>query len=354
MVTIYDAYAEDGDYTYQNASMGAGITAYVSGTSITNYNGGGFRPAYARCGVGMFNNISQPISPVIVRMIPGGPVTSAWFSVRVWCNNAASAESVTPTWGLLDAAGVLRIGMMSTGSNGSAGPFAVFTQNAAGAQTTLFMTTSGFSPSPIAPDKLDVYVNYAAAGSIAFYINGTSVGSFTGNLLTDSATAIAGIQHGPYNNAEFYCQTIYSEGIVADSDTRLLSLQTFYPTGPGTEDQMTGAYTNVDGVTVDDTKYDTTTTSGATQRYAMSTGSNTSGEILALVTALRATQGGGSLGHCALAQLLNGSSQTSAPQPLPAVFGGVQFKQTVNPATGAPFTFTTLTNNYEMGYEALT
>jgi len=350
MTTIYDAYGEDGDFTYLNGGVGAGII--VTGT------GPSFRSAYARCSIQVLNagSVTTIAAEVAARRIwPSGPRSTFWTGCRLWLDSQAAYQ--TPVlWGLTDVNGVLRLALVSTnGNNFAAGPYAFYKIDAAGNQTLLLTTSSGFSASPAIPDKFDASVSYSTSGSVRLFINGNLVGSYSGDVTTDGLAALAGTYHGTYGTSGSGTRiAAWSELVVSDTDTRNVSVSTSVATGSGTLDQWTGTASNVNALAVNDAIYDTTTTAGAKQLYTQGTIAVGSDTILATVSSIRATQGTGSLAHVALVQSIAGTQYASASAALPAVFGPVQFIQPTNPATGAAWLASDLNaSNYQAGYEAL-
>ena len=134
-----------------------------------------------------------------------------------------------------------------------------------------------------------------------------------------------------------------------------MSVSTIAGRAAGTLDQWTGAVTNVNEITVSDANFDTTTTSGAVQRYLMGTMGSSSYVVLAKVTNLRATLGSGSLAHLTLEELLSGASYETGPVQFPTAFGKAQFIQPVNPHTGVAWTIADINDtSRETGYKATT
>jgi len=338
---IYDCYGEDGDFAYINGFVGSGVLIQTSG----NY----FRSGYARCGVSFSGTSANCYGQ---RLWLSGPQTTAWCSFRVWNSNATSSNPYI-FLDLVDTSGLPRIRILNTSGNGVNGPYTVYTVNSSGTINELGTTSGGFTPSPTVPDKLDINFNYSMSGSLTIYINSSQVFSYTGNITTNSISELAGVNHGVLagNSSS---QTAWSECIVSSTDTRNLSVITCAARSAGTLDQWTGAYANVNEISVNDGTFDTTTTSGNVQRYKMS-GITGDFNIYGVVTNLRATQGGGSLTHLALTQLIDGTSYIDTVQNFPSSFEQVQFVQMTNPITGVAWTQSDLNSStYESGYQATT
>jgi hypothetical protein len=250
---------------------------------------------------------------------------------------------------------------MISSTAGASGPYKVYKKDAEGNSTLLFTTISGFSGSPSVPDKMDVQFDYAVEGSLNIYINKVSVGSCTAtDITTDGQTEVFGTYHASYENTPSNYSarfgTAFSECHVSDTDTRDVTCYTMTANNAGTLDQWTGSFTNVDEITVNDLNFDTTTTSGDTQRYLMTALPTGNFVIDSVFTNLRCTAGGGDLSQIAVAQLIGGVSYITSPQELPValVAPGISFKQTVNPATGLSWQPSDFGITFESGYQALT
>ena len=342
---ILDAYGEDGDFAYMNGNVGGGITIETSPT-------GNFRTGFARCAINIAGDNGNIYSQAFaVRLWPIGGLTTAWVSSRLAGTNG---NSVVKLWGLFDPNNVLRIYMISQEHNSMGGPYEIYKVDALGNATMLGITSSGFSTAPSVPDKFDCNFNYSTTGFITLYINSSLVFSYSGDITTDGQTQLGGTYHGclAVGNGN---NTSWSECIVADGDTRDLSVVTCSASGTGTTDQWTGAYTNVNQIAVNDANFDTTTTSGDVQLYTMTGITTGNFDILTLVTNIRATQGAGALTHIALAQEISGTQYVTSPKNFPTAFGPVQFIQELNPATGQLWTQSDVNaGGFQSGYKATT
>ena len=222
--------------------------------------------------------------------------------MRLYCSAINNNHNVLNTkfFGFCDSSGLERIAVIQNYNAGLGvlnNQYDVLKVDAAGNTTLLFTTISGFSNGPSVPDKIDFFFDYAVSGTLTMYINGALVGTYSGDITTNSVTQLAGTYQG---TASIGGQSYgYSECILADGDTRDLSVVTCAANGAGSTDQWTGAYTNVNVVTVNDANFDTTSTSGDVQLYTMSGIATGNFDILTLVTNIRATQGAGSLTHIA-------------------------------------------------------
>jgi hypothetical protein len=111
-------------------------------------------------------------------------------------------------------------------------------------------TESGASLGIADVGKFDIQISdYGASGTINAYLAGNLLATFTGDL---TISGLAGFTRvGGYGgSSDQTC--VLSEVIVADTDTRNLSLRTNAPNAAGDANNWTGAYTNIDEVTLDD------------------------------------------------------------------------------------------------------
>jgi hypothetical protein len=263
----------------------------------------------------------------------------------------------TKFFGFCDSSGIERIAVIqnyNSAINSLTNQYDVLKVDATGNTTLLFTSISGFSSAPSVPDKVDFFFNYSTTGTLTMYINGAQVGTYSGDITTNGITQLAGTYQGTASTSSGNTYG-YSECILADGDTRDLSVVTCAATGAGSTDQWTGTYTNVNSTTVNDSVFDTTTTSGNVQLYTMSGITTGNFDILTLVTNIRATQGAGSLSQIALAQEISGTQHVTSSKNFPTSFGPVQFIQELNPATGQPWTQSDVNaSGFQSGYKATT
>lgn len=110
------------------------------------------------------------------------------------------------------------------------GQVAIASRTAAGVYTTLATCPGAFSPKLT---QLDLYLNYGTSGEVALYSNSVKVCGFTGDVTNGDGAA-------NINKMEFASPQglsgLWSEVIVADTDTRAMARFTAYakpnPTRP--------------------------------------------------------------------------------------------------------------------------
>jgi len=104
---------------------------------------------------------------------------------------------------------------------------------------------------PGIPYKIDVNVNYSSSGFIRFYINGVLASNYIGDVTVSGVTDLTNIHIFPYYYYGNTYQPEFSEIIIADEDTRLMSLKTLVPNAAGDVNQWNNSYDYVDDINVD-------------------------------------------------------------------------------------------------------
>lgn len=265
-MTILFAGGEDLDFQY----LGQGAPVFADAGIRLDATAGRFRAGYGRYAI-TFDQNSQnngwPINSVYARATFGN-VSQVWFSARVVM---AAGGSIGPIGLRFRGPGMVeRIRITNTHANSAvAGPYNVSTVNAAGTVTSLGNTSAGFTQTPTVPDKLDIFINYAVAGSMQIYINGTRVFDFSGDVTTDGATQLQLADFGAFTYVTGFSGsgsfTAWSEVIAATTDTRSLGLVTQVPTANGNTH-------NWDSGTASDIGATSYATGDAAPNYALTAG----------------------------------------------------------------------------------
>lgn len=179
---------------------------------------GHYRSAYARCALSMGGNNANAVLTEI-RSPQFAPQGSLWLSARVYLSNGLSGGGFVYPVRFYDTNGVLRLRIRTTAPGST---FIVEKIDAAFAATQLGgSSSSGFTLTPAAPEKLDVFVNYAVAGGIQVYLGGNLIFSFSGDVTTNSVTTLGAIGlsavAAPGGGGGATC---WSEVVVSTTDTR--------------------------------------------------------------------------------------------------------------------------------------
>lgn len=219
-MAIIDMFAEDIDFNPL--------------ASVTT--GSGYRSGYGRCGVyqSAARCESQPFN--------GGARTDFWFSHV--CSNGSFGTST-------NFIGLGKSGTQCTlwlrVSNVSNAKYQLMKSD--GTTTTVLASEAGFSVVNPGPGKIDIQIsNFSnvATGNCKVYVNNVLVINFTGDLTVTGMTSL---------DCVVLLNSIanpVSEMIIADEDTRTMSLVTHAPNAAGTTQQWTGSHTDVNETTNND------------------------------------------------------------------------------------------------------
>lgn len=262
---------EDLDFTSPNGSI---ITAVNGGFDSIGLEttAGSFRSGYARHAIAIFtltNTVDKRIRATL-----NAATTAFWTTYRVNYKNfnGNGVVNVLNPMRFLDASGVERIRITYTGTFGSPNDtFKVQSVNAAGTVVQLGSNSTGRYCSTAAvqgylpaPDKIDVFMNYAVAGQISVYLNGALTYNFTGDVTTNSVTTLAAVDLGPHTNGP-NGYSAFSEVLIDTLDTRNANLVTRVATANGNTH-------NFDGGTAANAATTTMSTGDASPQFALTAG----------------------------------------------------------------------------------
>jgi hypothetical protein len=210
--------------------------------------------------------------------------------------------------------------------------------DAAGTATQLGSSFS-YAASSSVPEKFDVFVNYAVSGAITLYQGGIQIFSYTGDVTTNSVTALAGIRvHSVIQSASL--GQAWSEIIVCDQDTRALNLQTLAPVANGNThnfDTGTPAAANVNEITLDDSTLDGSTTTNQIDEYTIPAIASGTYGILAIGVSARMVKGATGPSKADLVVRSAAADYLSADKTLTLSWDTYQNWWTADPATSAPW-----------------
>lgn len=188
------------------------------------------------------------------------PASSFWVTGRFYVEDNYNAAGEA----LVFRDGTQRRLYLKTGPG--ADYYHLYTRNAAGANVLL--ATSGSTISFGSIIKIDVFVNYAVAGQVQVYIDGTKIIDYSGDVTTNGATTLSSVVFGNWSGqataGSSYGKTSWTEVIIASTDTRGYSLCTLGPTGVnGNAWGWSGSSADIDEISFDDT--DSVTSTAAAQ-----------------------------------------------------------------------------------------
>ena len=213
-----------------------GTTPSVTTTS-TFFRGGYVRSALSL----LYNlNITNKTMP-----FPGGAVTGCWVTGRVYCSRTSGTSNIEVLGLVNSASGVNGLWIVVTSSQQTA----LYTCSAAAGFVQVAIE-AGTSSSYSTLHKYDMQVtNWGSSATVAVYVDGTQVISYTGNLST--GTGISNVNQVATTNytGANTLQTYVSEVIVTDSATPTLAytLNSLTPAALGATHAWTG--TTVSNIT---------------------------------------------------------------------------------------------------------
>ena len=211
---------------------------FPNGTATSNGTAGYFRAGYARVVVGASGAVFIRSNP-----FAGGLITTGWLSFRWYLLN----QAVNPYYmcGLSLSTNGHCIMVTSHGTVTSL-------QAYNGTSWTNLATESGAGSLALASmNRFDVQLAGSSLSSaiVNVFVNGSLVISWSGDLTPYTTTGFDSVSVS--NGSSFYSGA--SEVIVADEDLRSWNgLLTMAPTGAGTTDAWTGAYSTVNGLAISD------------------------------------------------------------------------------------------------------
>jgi hypothetical protein len=339
--TVYWAGTQDIDFTF-------------FGSAIVDTNAGRHRPGFVTTGI----NPGSAITTDWVETIPAFNQSTFWVGFRT-CNSfaAGNVTNAIPL-ALLDSSRITRIRLRFT-SGGNPNNMVVEKVTAAGVATTLITITglvwdipsTGFEAT-----KMDLFVNYAVAGSISIYYKGILLGSFTGDVTTDSVTSLAAVRFGNTGSGNSY---FVSECMVLNVDTRACSLNAFLPVANGnTHNFDTGspAAANVNETPFNDSTVDGSTTANQIDQYTNAAVATGSFSVLAFGVVARALKGVSGPTKIDLNVRTGGSDFFSADMPLTTFWQTYSNWWSQNPNTSADWTTAQIGNasGFNIGVKSIT
>lgn len=279
-----------------------------------------------------------------------GNATSFTASSTLWFHCQSFYVSVgnnqcTPSIAFTDASGVQRFQVNVTNNN----VIQLVKQDGAGHSTSLVTGVANPAFNQLA--QIDVAITIGSGnGSFAYYqggAGGSILASFSGNTLTDNQTNLTGFVFAGQGNAQ---ATWISEVIVANNDTRSLSLCTGIASGLGNTNTWTvnggsSAWQNVSQWVTSNNINIAVATSSQLAEFGVSSLTSGAWAINAVVTsafALAGTSGGPQ--HMAHVVRTASTDFSGASQTLGASLANTQQVWQTNPATGNNWQQSDITN----------
>lgn len=338
---------EDFDFLLPAGLVAAGST----GVSV-NTTAGYFRAGYARCAMVVMQNTNPPTfgrtfqSPIGSFSHTDFWTTAQLFSTLVSGAIGNSTGDIVMQWS--DSSNIPRIRIRnanryrSTSSGVDAYPpipLVVEKLDAAGTATQLGSnTTPVFSVGTMT--RIDVHINYAVAGEVSIYINGSLLFTYTGNVTTNSVTSLGSVVFGgPVAVAVGRLDWGWSEMAVSPDDTRrVIGIVTTAPSANGATDQWTGTASDISEIVLSDVTVNYTDTAAFVQEYTISSLPSGVYGIMTVVSKLRAAAGAGAPQNIDHIVRIGGVDYASPDQSLTGAFAMSTYNWDTNPATGGGWT----------------
>ncbi|SFB02581.1 hypothetical protein SAMN04515620_11331 [Collimonas sp. OK607] len=348
-MTILFAGGEDADFNR------------LGGVSVDTVTSAARRPANARCSLKVASSARGDGWQAVLSV----PSSSFWLTAQGYILDTLNTVSASASqlMAFQDSAGVRRLALVpQLNSYSTLGSlhWQLVKLNAAGTQTILATSSSGITGNVLS--KFDVFINYAVAGQVQVYSGGTKIIDYSGDVTTDSATALASVVLGEPlaedsgNSIYGITSTYWSEVIAATTDTRAMSLATLPPAAAGNAFAWTGAATDISEITLDDTTQIISLTAGQIAETTVTSTSlaGTPG-IVALVLNARAQKGGTGPQNVDLMVRTGGTDYASADIALPVSLSRISNVWSTNPATGSAWTASDLTAaGFNVGIKSVT
>jgi hypothetical protein len=294
---------------------------FPNGSTVEISTGGSgyYRTNYSRCAVKCNAQYSTAKSTIF----PGGAVTSCWFTAYL-------------DGGQPGASNLLRGIGLGESSSGLGLFIGVVNNNAIlyGPGGSTLCTGTGELLPYSNNARLDVQVsNFGASATVVCYVNYTLTFTYNGDVR--NGTAMAGFDSIFMGMDSAYCNAWFvSEIIVATTDTRTMSLRTRYPTADGTTHDMTGAYSDVDEITINDADVIYTNTADKDQQCEISDLPAGTFAVLATKIAVRACKSeDASIDKIKLGYLSDGTVAVGSAQSLTTSWDTYEEIFATNPVT---------------------
>jgi hypothetical protein len=298
---------------------------FPNGNSLTvSTTSGNRRTSYSRC------DISNHSSGVVAtaRSLPfvGGAITSAWLHAQVLAQSFTSARYLGLALNSVGNSG-LYVGTDATTGNKTA------LWKLDGSTWTSLATETGTSISNGAINQIDMNVaSFGASATVTVYVNGVLVITYSGSTTITSVTSLdcVAIMANSLNGYSI------SEIIVADADTRALSLMTMAPNAAGDTNNWTNAYTNINPTTINDSNVIFVNTTGQDFEANLTDLASGTFSIQAVKVAARAEVTAGSTPTgIKLGVKTGGTVNVDTAHTLTSSFATYERLMAVNPVTSA-------------------
>lgn len=300
---------------------------FPNGTTPTNVdtNSGRFRAGYARFAIDNRANFARTLSLV------GGAVISAWASARAY---AVGAQTSNMWFGLgLNASG--NKGVCIGTDSSSSTKLAIVKYD--GSTRTSLATESGTSLTTGSIIKLDLQVtgnSGLTSCTLTAYVNSTQVATVSSIDLSALFATLDCFILGSNGGGNF----VMSEFIVADGDTRTLSVVTHAPTAAGSANNWTGAYTDISENVISDATLNFVNTTAQSVQYNVNDLPSGTFAVKSVSIASRMAISGANVPTgVKLGLLISATEYLDSAHTLTSTFTTYERLMTTSPATSAAF-----------------
>lgn len=212
---------------------------FKEGTNTPSIGSGNCR-SYARCGLHLGSGYARS------ETFAGGEITSGWLSFRGI--NYGGLDTSQQGSGLGKSGTTKGIFVGTAAASGTKIALCKYD----GASRTELATEVGNSITTGSVHKYDMHIsNYGETCTIKVYFNGNEVISWSGDARISGLNGFDCAVIAPYTGNWWFM----SEFIVADGNTRTMTLCTNYLTGSGDVDNWNGAWNDIDEETLSDADY---------------------------------------------------------------------------------------------------
>ena len=295
---------------------------FINGTYMS-LNTGLFRTAFARTAVSVPSSANDSVSYAAGSFT--GPSSDFWFSSRVWFIVDEMPTTYRTMLAFFDGT-TKRVALQFAQSRKA--QFVVY-DNSGGATVLLesanpvLSTTSGLL-------KIDLQVTYSNPGRIRLFVNGVPALDYTGNTLVGGSTTL-----NKFNlyavNERGGLGTNYSEVMIADRDTRTLSLKTHTPVATAPGHNWIGSVSDVSEVTLDESTMLTTDALDATAKFTIDSLPTGNFAVRGVKVSTWAARGGTGPANIAVGVNVGGTDNYGPDRPLDTGYGPINRIMDQNP-----------------------
>lgn len=279
------------------------------------------------------------------------PYVSFAASTTFWASYQFNATQINASsgvgwWLALGTGGNARLRFRWTGSSPSTVILETWNGTSAVTLATSTLTMAGSTQY-----KIDLSVDYKVAGRVKLYLNQTLYIDYSGDVTAAGATTLNNLIFGSQGSAN----SLYvSEIIVADEDTRPLSVKTLAPNATGdVTGWASGGWAEIDDTTASDSDLAVSDTAGqvlAVNATGMPSGSSGL-SVRAVKSVALAARGSTGPSKLALGVRQSSTNGFATGQTLDTGYGVVSTTWATNPVTGAAFTSTEI-ENLQLAYRS--